>query len=144
MQAAAGTSANFSPARLKLIHGWGYSPDNDATARRTDAPAVACLNAVKARGLSPASKTDEWYVSLVCSGLSLIDNVLTRSRGHSDTLSFLAALESLGTRWKSAATESNTARFAPGRHYGPANWREFFFREACSCFVYGTVRGAFR
>jgi hypothetical protein len=143
MQAAAGTSANFSPARLKLIHGWGYSPDNDAAARRTEPAAVACLKAVRAQGVSPVSKTDDWYVSLVCAGMSLMDSVLRKTRGHTDAGSFLAGLESLGSTWKSAATESSTARFAPGRHYGPSSWREFRFSDGCSCFVYGTVRGDF-
>jgi hypothetical protein len=143
MQAAAGTSANFSPDRLKLIHGWGYSPDNDVAARRTEAPAVACLNEARAGGLTPASKTDDWYVSLVCSGLGLLDAVLVKTAGRSDVTSFLGGLETLGSSWKSPATTGSTSLFTKGRHYGPSTWREFLFSDSCSCFTYGPGRGSF-
>lgn len=143
MQAASGTSANFSPDRLKLIHGWGYSPDNDVAARRTEPPAVACLKEARAAGLAPASKTDDWYVSLVCAGFSLLDRVLVRTAGHSDVSSFLAGLETLGSTWKSPATMGSTSLFTKGRHYGPSHWREFVFSGSCSCFTYGPGRGSF-
>lgn len=143
MQAAAGTTANFSAARLKLIHGWGYSPDNDVAARHTDAPALTCLKAVRATGLTPSSKTDDWYVSLVCAGLGLIDTVLTKTRGHVDVTSFIDGLDSLGTTWKSPSTTGNVTRFARGRHSGPSTWREFSFNDGCSCFTYGRGQGTF-
>jgi len=143
MQAAAGTSANFGPDRLKLIYGWGYQPDQDVAALPTDPAAVACLKAARSQGINATTNTDRGYIHFICSGLSLVTAVLSSTAGRSDLTSFMTGLEQLGSSWKNPVTRNGLSVLAPGRHYSPSTWSEYVFDNGCTCFRYAAGHGQY-
>jgi hypothetical protein len=129
---------NVPQQQLVGAKGVGWLPAMD-DAGPTLAPTPqtkACVQRVRAQGVSPSGIVDHFTVFSSCDAFDLAGQVLTRSRGAVGPAAWSKALDAVGRSFRGATTLEGQTDFSGGRRDGPARMRTFGWDAKCSCFRY--------
>ncbi len=129
--------ANTPRGQLANVVGLGWLPTIDTTrAQPATAAQSECLADLQKGGLTPSSGTDRYFGFSTCDTFALADRALRTSRGATDLPTLSAAIHSLGSGFRAAATYAGATSFSGSRRGGPSTGRLFAWSTGCGCFDY--------
>jgi hypothetical protein len=123
--------------------GVGWIPTLDVSAAQDPDPNAAaklCRKIMVAAGEGNVSRAGENQQRLYCDGMFFLQRALARAAALTPA-GLVDRMESLGSSYTSSMTFGT--QFAPGRHDGASQVRDFIYSSSCTCFQYaGAPRAA--
>jgi ABC-type branched-subunit amino acid transport system substrate-binding protein len=130
----------LSQPQLPQMVGVGNLPNVDLTSRGTPTGTVArCRSILASEGITGSAPADYSIMDTACDIWWLLEDGLIKSRGHTDDLALVPALNALGGAHRSASVLGGTTVYDAAHRDGWPLSAVYAYQAACTCFRYTTT-----
>ncbi|CAB4717671.1 unannotated protein [freshwater metagenome] len=125
--------------QMKNIRSYGLDPSRDVSIKKQPPRTPIqerCIALVKKGGATLSAAADFAGAYSTCDGLFMLEAAMKRTNGTTDAAAITAAIQQLGTSFKSTEMIGSQTSFSSGDRSGATLFNVATYDTACKCFSY--------